>query len=698
MNKPLFSLLFIVLYVVGTYYSIYLSASPAQECIINDNGIDSHCLKPLITPSHKLNLELWIYSPKLLDADQERNNTAHVSKNLNFQWNKVESCGTFLIDLHHGTQKFESKNCTILLPNSARERNSIPHKSKVDGKRNRRYESSAKPLEAKFVLRFSHDSLPSTQKNDRFNGKYAIPARQSVVSEAYFELTRMVEMKDPVFNGKNTASNANEVLLVPHYKYRNQHVVLRFVAEYRNYGSVFRSDGIAMKRYSFSTNNRFHNFYRPIFYVDDNSLLYKSHITLAPPLPGHNTSVNIDHISPNTNVNSDSNEVTIIPKASKQKELKPKPPVNLSIKFSIISPERDVINKHMSEALQVIESFLHPSEIDEIKYFIRDENVYRFLLTQLISIVHVYFDYLAFRDEVHFYQNKTSMAGISLSSILTNLLCSIILFLYLLDGGGTSGLVLITIGGEICVQGWKILKIIQPCIHVRTTFPYVFIEMNSFHTPETKRTSDSDQIEQNSGISKENHDDNETVNSYILQIESKTKEYDRIAVTYLTLILYPIILGTGLYALKFESYTSYYSCFISNMANAVYTFGFIALCPQLYVNYRLKSVAHLPWRVFMYKIFNTFIDDIFAFLISMPWKHRLMTLRDDVVFVAFLYQTYIYRVDKARPNEFGYVYENVEAKSKVQSSSVNIKTQNDCNKTDIDDTKKMKLGHHSKLE
>ena len=105
-------------------------------------------------------------------------------------------------------------------------------------------------------------------------------------------------------------------------------------------------------------------------------------------------------------------------------------------------------------------------------------------------------------------------------------------------------------------------------------------------------------------------------------------------------------------------YTSWYSWLISNLANAVYTFGFIALCPQLYVNYRLKSVAHLPWKVFLYKAFNTFVDDVFAFLIDMPWKHRIMTLRDDAVFLVFLVQAYIYRVDKTRANEYGYSYEN----------------------------------------
>ena len=34
----------------------------------------------------------------------------------------------------------------------------------------------------------------------------------------------------------------------------------------------------------------------------------------------------------------------------------------------------------------------------------------------------------------------------------------------------------------------------------------------------------------------------------------------------------------------------------------IYLFGFLFMLPQLFVNYKLKSVAHLPWRAFMYKV------------------------------------------------------------------------------------------------
>ena len=37
----------------------------------------------------------------------------------------------------------------------------------------------------------------------------------------------------------------------------------------------------------------------------------------------------------------------------------------------------------------------------------------------------------------------------------------------------------------------------------------------------------------------------------------------------------------------------------------------------------------------------------------MPWLHRLACFRDDIIFVIFLFQRYIYAIDPSRVNEFG---------------------------------------------
>ena len=116
-----------------------------------------------------------------------------------------------------------------------------------------------------------------------------------------------------------------------------------------------------------------------------------------------------------------------------------------------------------------------------------------------------------------------------------------------------------------------------------------------------------------------------------------------------------------------------YSWVLGSAVGCVYTFGFIMMTPQLFINYKLKSVAHLPWRAMVYKFLNTIIDDLFAFVIKMPTLHRLSVFRDDVIFLIQLYQRWIYRVDKTRANEFGYKEAEKEEEEKEEKEDKKTK-------------------------
>jgi hypothetical protein len=109
------------------------------------------------------------------------------------------------------------------------------------------------------------------------------------------------------------------------------------------------------------------------------------------------------------------------------------------------------------------------------------------------------------------------------------------------------------------------------------------------------------------------------------------------------------------------------------------------MTPQIFINYKMKSVAHLPWRQLTYKFLNTIIDDLFAFIITMPTLHRLACFRDDVIFLICLYQRWIYPVDAKRVNEFG-----SSGDGSVSEESEEVKSREEKGVNDEDEKKEKK--------
>ncbi|XP_026785846.3 lipid scramblase CLPTM1L isoform X1 [Pangasianodon hypophthalmus] len=275
---------------------------------------------------------------------------------------------------------------------------------------------------------------------------------------------------------------------------------------------------------------------------------------------------------------------------------------------------------HMQDAVYSLQQFgFTEKDADEIKGIFVDTNLYFLALTFFVAAFHLLFDFLAFKNDISFWKQKKSMVGMSSKAVLWRCFSTLVIFLYLLDEQ-TSLLVLIPAGIGSLIEVWKVKKAFK-----------IFIFWKGL-TP-TFMFGKSDESER------------------------RTEEYDSLAMKYLSYLLYPLCVGGAIYALVFVKYKSWYSWLINSLVNGVYAFGFLFMLPQLFVNYKLKSVAHLPWKAFMYKAFNTFIDDVFAFIITMPTSHRLACFRDDAVFIIYLYQRWLYPVDKTRVNEYGVSYD-----------------------------------------
>uniref|UniRef100_A0AAQ4PUX9 CLPTM1 regulator of GABA type A receptor forward trafficking n=1 Tax=Gasterosteus aculeatus aculeatus TaxID=481459 RepID=A0AAQ4PUX9_GASAC len=204
---------------------------------------------------------------------------------------------------------------------------------------------------------------------------------------------------------------------------------------------------------------------------------------------------------------------------------------------------------------------------DSVKVALLETNPYLLGLTIVVSIVHSIFEFLAFKNDIQFWNSRQSLEGLSVRSIIFGVFQSLVVLLYILDNE-TNFVVQVSVFIGLLIDLWKITKVMDVKLDrenkIAGVFPRLVFKDKSTY------------------------------------VQSSTKIYD-----------------------------------------------------DLFINYKMKSVAHLPWRMLTYKALNTFIDDLFAFVIKMPMMYRIGCLRDDVVFFVYLYQRWIYRVDPNRFNEFG---------------------------------------------
>jgi hypothetical protein len=137
------------------------------------------------------------------------------------------------------------------------------------------------------------------------------------------------------------------------------------------------------------------------------------------------------------------------------------------------------------------------------------------------------------------------------------------------------------------------------------------------------------------------------------EYRGETDDADSQGLKILLWILVPSVIAYSGYQLVYEKHKSAWSYLIDCAASTVYAFEFLLLLPQLYVNYRLKTVAGMSRAALAYKFLNTFIDDLYTFLSDLPLFYKVACFRDDVVFVVWVFQCCLYPVDPTRPNEWG---------------------------------------------
>lgn len=235
---------------------------------------------------------------------------------------------------------------------------------------------------------------------------------------------------------------------------------------------------------------------------------------------------------------------------------------NITVNFNVYWSWKYMLEVQMSMSNQMQESFGFETNMDDVKEMVLDTNVYLFSITMIVSLLHTLFEFLAIKNDIQFWRNIESHKGLSLRTFYLNFIIEIIVLLYLFDEE-TSTIILVSSVINILVTVWKIMKTTKFKLRADKKFPWIEFD----------------------------HKD-----SY----KGETEEFDKQASRYLFYLMIPFFICYVIYALIYEKFKSWYSFVLHTLVGFIYLFGFIQMTPQLYINYKLKSVEHLPWRTMIY--------------------------------------------------------------------------------------------------
>ena len=128
-------------------------------------------------------------------------------------------------------------------------------------------------------------------------------------------------------------------------------------------------------------------------------------------------------------------------------------------------------------------------------------------------------------------------------------------------------------------------------------------------------------------------------------VDSESKRYENEAISLFSKWLFlPLSLGYFGYCYYYYFDKISFVHFIFKFVFYLFVvFGFILMTPQIYINYKLKSVENMPKLLFVYKFLDTIIDDLMVFALETPILKKISVFRDDIIFGILIVQMFIYK-------------------------------------------------------
>lgn len=273
-------------------------------------------------------------------------------------------------------------------------------------------------------------------------------------------------------------------------------------------------------------------------------------------------------------------------------------------------------------------TFNIPSSKDMFVELLKNNSMSYLIILFTVNILHTIFSYMGFASDVSYYKNLKELDGVYTKYIFFSIFRLLVTFIYVYLEDAHF-LVKIELGIGLAIEIWKLRKIFS--IEISTKFPFVNLNYK------IKFSQDNSQ----------NHE-TEAIN---------------LMTKYLFLPISVLYLSYRIYYYKQTIYSSYFKFAIQYLFFLFNLFGFVLMTPQIYINYKLKSVSHMPVKALTYKFLNTIIDDLYAFAVKTTTLYRISCFKDDVIFVIFIIQMVLYRKNIRKE-------ENLEEKKQTEMKEI----------------------------
>jgi len=283
--------------------------------------------------------------------------------------------------------------------------------------------------------------------------------------------------------------------------------------------------------------------------------------------------------------------------------------IKIKISFNFLSNFYFKYMKAIEMNSEMMEStFQIPSSKDMFVELLKNNSMSYLILLFSVNILHTIFSYMGFASDVSYYKNLKELDGVYTKYIFFSIFRLLVTFIYVYLEDAHF-LVKIELFIALVIELWKLRKIFV--LEISARFP--FINLN--------------------------------YKIKFQQDESKSHETEAISLMtkYLFIPISVLYLSYRIYYYKQTIYSSYFKFAIQYLFFLFNLFGFVLMTPQIYINYKLKSVAHMPVKALTYKFLNTIIDDLYAFAVKTTTLYRISCFKDDVIFVIFIIQMILYR-------------------------------------------------------